>query len=100
MKTTTRIQFKKAELEVLEELLKKLEEVEKDTVNNYQMVGKETEQARDWKGNLRWDDDAETIPHYNSIWDYVPIPEDELTEEQIAKRKAISSIRATLEKMI
>ena len=97
----TKLQLRKAELNVLEKLMNSLDSYERDYLMSYEEVGKETEQATDWRtGELRWEDDEKTIPYYKSIYDYVPRPEEKWTVEDYATQKAVENIRAVLEKMI
>lgn len=98
---TKKILAKKAYLTVLERLSATLEEIKRDALNDYRVVGKKSEQAKSWKtGELLWEDEEKTIPRYESEWDYVPIPEEELTDEAKAKVEAIKEIETTLEKLI
>jgi len=91
---------KKAVIEVLERLVDTLADLEKDARFDYRIVGKESEQAKDWRtGELKWDDEEKTIPHYDSKWDYVEIPKDELSDERLAKLVAIGFVRESLEKL-
>ena len=100
MKKATKIQLKKAQLDVLENLLKRLNSDREDCYSDYRVVGKTDEQKTDWRGNLVWEDEAQTIPVYRDRYDYVTITEDEMTEEQIAKLAALDSVISVLEKMI
>lgn len=101
MKNVTKIQIKKAELEVYEALLNELDQLEKGTMTDFRIIGTSDEQETDWRtGELKWEDEEKTIPKYRSIWGDVELTEDEMSEERIAKRKAIASIRAAIEKMI
>lgn len=97
----TKIQLRKAELNVLETLMQELDRLEHDNTCSYEEVGKETEQAKDWRtGELRWEDDEKTIPYYKSIYDWVPKEEKDLSDEDRALLKAIDTVRTALEKMI
>ena len=70
------------EAEILGELYEKLENDLKYATKSYERVGKETEQARDYKtGELLWEDDEQTIPKFRDNWDYVDVPEDELNRK-------------------
>ena len=102
MKTElTKLQQKKAQVGVLEKLFETLAEMEKDTVNDYRVVGKREEQAKNWRtGELLWEDEEKTIPKYEDKYDYVPIPIEERTPEQVAKLKAIAFIEEALDKLI
>ena len=103
MKTRTRmtIETKKAQLEVLERLMRELDSIEDDVSQRYCVVGKTNEQARDWRTNeLLWEDEAHTIPEYKDKWDYVPVSEDEMSEAELAKLEAVRELRGTLEDLI
>lgn len=91
---------KRAQLSILEGLLSKLNEMQEERTQRYDVVGVTDEQDKDWHGNLRWEDEEHTIPKMKKKWDYVDIPEEELTAEQKAELKAIENIRTLLEKMI
>lgn len=97
---TNKFMERKIEAEVLGDLYEKLEHDLKYATKSYERVGKETEQARDYKtGELLWEDDEQTIPKFRDNWDYVDVPEDELTDEQRIKIKVIKSIMVKLEKL-
>ena len=99
--TAELIQRKRAGLDILERVYRCLDDMEKDYSMKYDCVGKETEQAKDWRtGELKWEDDEHTIPYYNSKWDYVLIPEDELTEDQKQHLVVINSLRDILNEYI
>lgn len=91
---------RKIEAEILGELYEELERKLKYAGMNYEKVGVETEQAKSYKtGELLWEDEECTIPKYRDIYDYVPVPEEELTEEQKIKVKVIKNLMAKLEKL-
>jgi len=59
--------------EVLERLEDVLNEIIRDKSMTWDVVGKEEEQARDWRtGELKWEDDEKTVPYFKDKWDYVP----------------------------
>lgn len=92
---------KRAVLEVLERLANDLDSQLKDATYSYEVVGKKDEQATDWRtGELLWEDEEHTIPVYRDEYDYVPLPEEELTDEQVAKVKAIATVREMLNGLI
>lgn len=91
---------RKIEAEILGELYEKLENDLKYATKSYERIGKETEQARDYKtGELLWEDDEQTIPKFRDNWDYVDVPEDKLSDEAKLKIKVIKSLMIRLEKM-
>lgn len=92
---------KKMLIEVLERLTEVLDEMEKDCHQVYKCVGKETEQARSWRTDeLLWTDEEKTIPLYRDRYEYVPLADDEMDDEQRAKVKAIETISKALEKLV
>ena len=97
---TNKFMERKIEAEILGELYEKLENDLKYATKSYERVGKETEQARDYKtGELLWDDEEHTIPRFRDNWDYVDVPEDKLTDEAKLKIKVIKNVMAKLEKL-
>lgn len=76
--TKLTIKEKFAMLEVLKDVIERLESDRKYEACDYVQTGVETEQARRYNGELLWEDEEQTIPKYNEIWEYVPkkdIPE-------------------------
>ncbi len=106
MKKTTEkkvsvIAEKREMLEILERFERVLNDEEEDVGKIYKIVGKETEQARDWKTDeLKWEDEEKTIPLYRDKYDYVDKTEDEMTDKDYARLSAIKKLREALEKMI
>ena len=95
----SKIKQKKAELEVLEKLFEILNRDEEDAFQRYEKVG--VEQQKDWRtGELKWEDEDCTIPKMTDKYDYVPIKESEMSDEEYAKYMAISAVKAVLEKMV
>lgn len=93
------IKVKRITLEYLERLMNNLESYEDDVKMEYTVVGKEDEQARNWKTDeLLWEDDEQTIPKYRDKYDYVP--KKELEEDDKIKLDAINTIKKALEKLI
>lgn len=91
---------RKIEAEVLSELYESLEDKLKNASCRYEVVGKEAQQAKNWRtGELLWEDDECTIPKYNDKYDYVPIPEDSFSVEEQMRIKVIKNIMAKLEKL-
>ena len=91
---------RRIEAEILGEIYEELEEKLKRSTMRYEWVGKEDEQARDWRTNeLLWEDEEKTIPKYREKYDYVDVSYDELTEEEKMKAKVIQNIMAKLEKL-
>jgi len=92
---------KMKELEIIGEVLDFLEEKRRDTGMEYRAVGKTDKQARNWRTDeLLWEDEEHTIPKYEDKYDYVEIPEEELSEERIAKMGAIDDLMIKIKKMI
>lgn len=98
---TRLLETKKAVVDILGELFEKLDHIKKDASQDYKIVGKSDEQATDWRTHeLLWEDDDCTIPKYRDIWEYVDIPEDEMTTDRLAKLDAVDAIYKALEKLI
>lgn len=94
-----KFQMKKNEVEILTKLNERLADLEKDNLMTYEAVGKETEQATDWRtGELLWEDEEKTIPLYRNRYDYVEKPT--LTEDEQAFQAAINTVRLALEKLL
>lgn len=95
------IKVKKAVLEVLEVLEDRLDTEKRDVTMVYDVIGKETEQAKHWKtGELKWDDEEQTIPHYDNVYDYVDKKPEQYTDDDFAKLEAIETIRKALYELI
>lgn len=91
---------RKIEAEILSEIYEELETKLKYATKRYECVGKEEEQARDWRTNeLLWEDEEKTIPKYRDKYDYVTVLDSELTEEEKLRAKVIKSVMAKLEKI-
>jgi hypothetical protein len=98
---TNKIQMKKAMLDILEGLYNSLDVSEKEVAYSYEVVGKEEEQATDWKtGELKWEDEEKTIPYYKNKYDYVKRDESEFDDYDRAKLDAINEVRKALDKLI
>ena len=86
-------------LEVLETLMDSIETMESDIKREWIYIGKDSEQSRNWKTDeLEWEDEEKTIPRFKNKYDYVD--KEELSEDDIAKLKAIDKVKSTLEKLI
>ena len=99
-----KFELKAMELEILGNLYKELERMEKDTCEVYTDTGRQ-EQRKVWNSSigdyeLVWEDEAQTIPDMRNVWEYVPTPYDELTDEKKAKMDAIKKVKTYLEKLI
>ncbi len=94
------VRTKKALIEVIDDLMRVLDDEFLDVSTEYREVGKETEQAVDWKTKEPiWADDEHTVPYFRPIYDRVPLADSELSEEQKAKIAAIRQISQTLIKL-
>lgn len=88
-----KIEEKKVELEVLGSVIEHLNSLKDGYTKSYEKVGEE--QAKDWKtGELKWEDEAQTIPMMRNLYDYLPKPEETLTEKD---RHAIAYIDQLIE---
>lgn len=101
MKQTTNIRIKKAELEVLDEIYKFLEDrLTSHPFTDWRVVGKYDEQAMDYcTHELLWEDEEKTIPKMRDRYDSVPVPEDEYDEDMIARKAAIERLMAAIDKL-
>ena len=97
----TKVQIKKAQLEVIEKLLNTLSEMRRDATQDYRVIGKEDKQATSWKtGELLWEDEEKTIPRYDNKWGYVPLTDEEMTDDKKALLQAIDDMEKSLDKMV
>ena len=97
----TRVQIKKAQLEVIEKLLNTLSDMRRDATQDYRVIGKEDKQATNWKtGELLWEDEEKTIPRYDNKWGYVPLTGEEMTDDKKALLQAIEDMEKSLDKMV
>ena len=95
------VQVKRAQIDVIEKLLEALDDLRKDTSKEYKKVGKETKQATNWRtGELLWEDEEKTIPKYEDRYEYVDIPEEQMTDSKKALLQAISDMESKLDAMI
>ena len=93
---------KKAMLDALETILGYVEEKIKDCGQDYRKTDK-MEQKTEWDAEERkwknvFDDDGN--PVMVNVWDYVELPDDEMSDEKKALRNSYKEIQKTLEKMI
>ena len=92
-----KFQEKKILAELLNDLYNVVEEKENETRREYKVVGEE--QDKDWRtGELKWEDDEQTIPKMTAKWDYAP--KEELTEEDMIRLNMCQHIKTQLEKML
>ena len=97
----TVFQKKREMLNVMERLFKILDEEEEDLKQSYEVIGKEEEQATNWKtGELLFVDEEKTIPLYRDKYGYVDRKESDYTDIDFAKLDAIKSIKQALEALI
>ena len=92
MKNYPNIMTKKAVLEVISTLYNELDNITTNTTKEYKKIGvDETKQRTHWRtGELIWEDEEQTIPSYEPIYDYVDKTDDEMTDEDIAMLDAIA----------
>lgn len=85
--------------EVLERLEDVLNEIIRDKSMTWDVVGKEEEQARNWKTDeLLWEDEEHTIPKYKNKYDYVP--KKELDEDDQITIDVCNGFLKKLDKLI
>ena len=95
-----KFKVKKAEAEILETLYATVSEKLETAYKEYRETG-EQEQAKNWQtGELLWEDEEQTIPKMKSVWAYVEVAEEDLSDDQIATIKACKNIMAYLEKLL
>ena len=96
-----RFEMMKAQAEVLTKMDNLLDEIIRDKTMDYRVVGKEEEQAKDWRtGELKWEDDEKTIPYFKDKWDYVAKDEDEISEEDRIMIEVCKAFSKKLDKLI
>ena len=89
-----------AKAEILDELYARVQEKHKDAFQEYRSTG-EQEQCTDWRTDeLLWEDEEKTIPKMRDVYGWFDIPENELTEERLAKIWACETLLEALEKML
>ena len=99
--TVNRLDVISAKGDILRKIAEALSAFEKDTLYEYKCVGKEDEQARDWRTDeLLWEDDEHTIPMYRSKYDYVKVSDNEMTDGKRAALVAIEEVKAYFDKII
>ena len=99
--TVSALKVKMEVLERLERIFEELKSREESISTDYECVGKEEEQATNWRtGELLWEDEEQTIPKYNNKYESVPKKPENFTEEDLAQLEAIKIIRTTLETLI
>lgn len=100
----TKYQEMRARIEILEKLDSELDSIIKNAAYTYKVV-KETptdEQAKNWKGELLWEDAEKTVPkmHIEKEYDFVPKDKSEMTEEDYLTVKIAEDIKKTLLKLV
>ena len=102
MKNYPNIMTKKAVLEVISTLYNELDNITTNTTKEYKKIGvDETKQRTHWRtGELMWEDEEQTIPSYEPIYDYVDKTDEDMTEEDIAMLDAIAVVRKALDKLV
>jgi hypothetical protein len=85
--------------ENLNDLYSSVEDRERNVRNTYAPIGEE--QETDWRtGELKWEDEEQTIPKMTKKWDYVPKNEEDFDEDDLIRLKVCQYIKSQLEKMI
>ena len=98
---TKRFQVMAAQATVLTKIEELLDELIRNREMDYRPVGKETEQAKDWRtGELKWEDEEKTIPYYKDVWDYVRKDEDDISEEDRIMIDVCKAFSKKLDKLI
>lgn len=92
---------KKVAAEMLGELYKTVEDRIKCEFRSWEIIGySETEQDTNWRGELLWEDEEQTIPKKKRIYGYVDKVEADLDDEAKTRLKVYRNILKQLEKMI
>lgn len=100
-RTANKFLVKKYEAEGLNKLADEINRLMNDACRSYEVVGKETEQARDWRTNeLLWEDDEQTVPKFRDKYDYVDIPVADMDDERFAQYTAYQNLLVQLEKLL
>ena len=89
---------KKIKADILQQLYEQLEQRERYDCMDYRKTG---EQKQRWDyGNHcpKVDDDGE--PVMDDVYDYFPIPEEEITDEQRIKLKVIGELKVAITKLL
>jgi len=102
MERTDMIKKKKAMLEALDDIFERISYSKKDLVEDYRRTGEKQQKTSYNKETKEYDPvfDEEGNPVMEDVWDYVTIPESELSEDKKAKLAAYTEIEKTLEKLI
>ena len=92
---------KKATLDILEELMSKLNDLEEYKLTRTEEIGEE--QGKDWDGNLLWLDENNKRttedtgkPYMRTLYKTVKLKDDEMDEKEKAYAGALETIRDTL----
>lgn len=100
MTTSERLKEKARNIEVLVEIIERIERMREDVCQKYEIVGKTDEQATYWStGELMWEDEEKTIPKMKDRYDYVTYDVEDLGEEDRYRYDVYTKILTFLEKM-
>lgn len=101
-KKVSTIKTKKAELDLLEEVYDFVKgKLDESPFKVYKVVGKSSEQRRDWRTDeLLWEDEEKTIPSYKDEYGYVVTPEEEYTDDDWARKAAIEDLLTKLDNLV
>lgn len=92
---------KMAELEAMSDIVKFANSRIEDLSTRWDVVGKKSQQAKDWRtGELKWEDDEHTVPYFEDEYGPVPIPEEQISSHDLKQIEAFKSIIKKLEKLI
>lgn len=90
--------------EELDSLTESLRSKIKGLSESYQRTGNVVQSKRynydTHSYDLLWEDDEKTIPLMEDEYDYLPITDDELSEEQLLRKEVCKTILVELEKML
>lgn len=91
----------KIKAEVLNDVYEMITDEAKRRCMRYEMVEENYQQATDWRtGEPKWKDEEKTIPLMENRWDYVEIPKEEMTDEELTKRDVYDLVLKKIESLL
>lgn len=96
---TNRFEKKAIELRLVNGLYQTLEDKLRDCHMTWEAVGETDKQVKDWRtGELKWEDEEKTIPKMEKKYDYVEVPDEEISDDARLEMDVIKEIMSKLEK--
>lgn len=91
----------KIKAEVLSDVYEMIFDEARRKCLRYEVVEENYQQATDWRtGELRWKDEEKTIPLMVDRYDFVEIPEEEMTEEEQVKKDVYDLVLKKIESLL